>query len=123
MAEKKEVSAAGSEETKPVKKKAAPKGEAAAKPKKAAAPKKEKAVEEAVEAKVEAPKAKAKEGKAKRAEIVVTLKRSAIGRSKDQKGALVGLGFKRLNQRISVKDTPEIRGMLRKVAHLVEVEQ
>lgn len=55
-------------------------------------------------------------------ELTVILKRSGIGRPKDQRATLTGLGFKRLNQKIVVSDTPEVRGMIRKVAHLVEVQ-
>ncbi len=54
-------------------------------------------------------------------EIRVVLKRSGIGRSKDQKATIRGLGFKRLNQTLTLKDTPEVRGMIRKISHLVEV--
>ena len=53
--------------------------------------------------------------------VTITLKRSAIGRPKDQKAALVGMGFKRLHQSVVLKDTPETRGMIRKVSHLVTV--
>ena len=54
--------------------------------------------------------------------LSITLKRSAIGRSKDQKAALIGLGFKKLNQTVVLKDNPETRGMIKKVSHLVTVE-
>ncbi len=54
-------------------------------------------------------------------EIRIVLKRSGIGRSKDQKATIRGLGFKRLNQTLTLKDTPEVRGMIRKISHLVEV--
>jgi len=55
--------------------------------------------------------------------IEITLKRSAIGRPSDQKGALIGLGFKRLHQTVTREDTPAIRGMVTKVSHLVEIRQ
>lgn len=67
------------------------------------------------------PKVKAK-AKAKDVTVSVTLKRSAIGRPQDQKATLAGLGFKRLNQTVVLKDTPQTRGMIRKVSHLVTVE-
>lgn len=54
-------------------------------------------------------------------EITVLLKRSGIGRPKDQKATIKGLGFKRVNQILTVRDTPETRGMIRKISHLVEV--
>ena len=57
------------------------------------------------------------------ADIKVTLKRSGIGRDKYFTRGLHGLGLRRLNQTVSVPDTPEIRGMINKVSHLVSVEQ
>jgi len=47
--------------------------------------------------------------------------RSAIGRPKDQKETIQGLGFKRLHQRLTLPDRPEIRGMIQHVIHLLEV--
>ena len=55
-------------------------------------------------------------------EIVITLKKSGIGKPKDQKATIKGLGFKKLNQSITRKDTPEIRGMINKISHLVQVQ-
>jgi large subunit ribosomal protein L30 len=57
------------------------------------------------------------------ADIKVTLKRSGIGRDKYFTRVLQGLGLRRLNQTVTVPDTPEIRGMINKVSHLVSVEQ
>ncbi len=56
------------------------------------------------------------------ADIKVTLKRSGIGRDKYFTKVLQGLGLRRLNQTVTLKDTPEIRGMIVKVSHLVAVE-
>lgn len=53
----------------------------------------------------------------------VTYSKSAIGYNKTQKATITALGFKKLGQTVEVKDTPAIRGMIRKVAHLVTVEQ
>lgn len=53
----------------------------------------------------------------------ITLVHSAIGYSKEHKAAVRALGFKRLHQTIEQVDTPTLRGMLYKVAHLVEVEE
>jgi large subunit ribosomal protein L30 len=47
--------------------------------------------------------------------------RSAVGRPKGQKKIVQGLGFRRLNQVLERPDTPEIRGMVNKVNHLVRV--
>ena len=57
------------------------------------------------------------------AEIKVTLKRSGIGRDKYFSKVLKGLGFRRLHQTVVLKDTPEIRGMINKVCHMVSVEE
>lgn len=56
------------------------------------------------------------------ADIKVTLKRSGIGRPKYFTKVLQGLGLRRLNQTVMLKDTPEIRGMINKVSHMVAVE-
>ncbi|MDH5560321.1 MAG: 50S ribosomal protein L30 [Deltaproteobacteria bacterium] len=47
--------------------------------------------------------------------------KSGIGKPKPQKDTLLGLGFKKLNQVRMVEDTPCIRGMIRKISHLVKV--
>jgi large subunit ribosomal protein L30 len=46
---------------------------------------------------------------------------SPIRREFDQRATLLGLGLKRANQVVELEDTPSIQGMIRKVAHLVEV--
>ena len=46
--------------------------------------------------------------------------KSGIGRPEKHKRVLKGLGLKKLNQKVFLKDSPEIRGMIEKVAHLVE---
>ena len=56
-------------------------------------------------------------------EIKVTLKRSGIGRNKYFTKVLNGLGLRRLQQTVVLKDTPEIRGMINKVNHMVTVEE
>jgi len=53
--------------------------------------------------------------------ITVTWKRSAGGRYENQRRTLKGLGFRRLHQTLVLPDRPEIRGMVRRVGHLVEV--
>jgi large subunit ribosomal protein L30 len=55
-------------------------------------------------------------------EIKVTLKRSGIGRNKYFTKVLNGLGLRRLHQTVVLQDTPEIRGMINKVNHMVTVE-
>ena len=56
-------------------------------------------------------------------EIKVTLKRSGIGRNKYFTKVPNGLGLRRLQQTVVLKDTPEIRGMINKVSHMVTVEE
>ncbi|HKD19215.1 MAG TPA: 50S ribosomal protein L30 [Thermoanaerobaculia bacterium] len=51
----------------------------------------------------------------------MTLVRSGICTPKDQKATLKGLGFGRLGMKVVRDDSPAIRGMIRKVRHLVEV--
>jgi large subunit ribosomal protein L30 len=53
--------------------------------------------------------------------ISVKWKKSAIGKPDWQKETIQGLGFKRLNQTVTLQDLPEIRGMIQRVGHLVEV--
>ncbi|UQY80970.1 50S ribosomal protein L30 [Candidatus Hepatincola sp. Av] len=47
--------------------------------------------------------------------------KSAIRRPKDQEQTLIGLGLNKLHKVKELEDTPSIRGMIKKVAHLVEV--
>ncbi len=53
----------------------------------------------------------------------ITLVRSPIGYSKEHKAAVKALGFKKLHQTVEHVDSPTLRGMIYKVAHLVEVEE
>lgn len=57
------------------------------------------------------------------AELKITLVRSHIGRPANQRAVLSGMGLNRLNKTVVLKDTPEIRGMIRKVDHLLKVEE
>ena len=54
--------------------------------------------------------------------IKVTLVKSGIARPGKHKAILIGLGLKKLNKSVIRLDTPEIRGMVNKVSHLVQVE-
>jgi large subunit ribosomal protein L30 len=54
--------------------------------------------------------------------IKVTLVRSGIGRPRKQRETLRGLGLTRLHKTVLLQDTPQIRGMVHKVAHLVKTE-
>lgn len=55
--------------------------------------------------------------------VRITLVKSAIGYSKIHKATVRALGFRRLHQMVEHADSPSLRGMLAKVAHLVEVEE
>ena len=55
--------------------------------------------------------------------LVVTWKRSTIGRSKDQKATIAALGLNRLNQTVVVPNNQVILGMIKKVEHLLEVTE
>ena len=46
---------------------------------------------------------------------------SPIGRPKDQRATLVGLGLNRMRRTRELEDTPAVRGMIDKVSHLVEI--
>jgi large subunit ribosomal protein L30 len=53
----------------------------------------------------------------------VTQVGSAIGRKKDQRATLVGLGLNKMNRTRELEDTPAVRGMIAKIHHLVRVEE
>ena len=55
--------------------------------------------------------------------LKVTLTKSEIGSTRKIRATLVGLGLTKREKTIVRKDTPEIRGMLRKVEHLVKIEE
>jgi large subunit ribosomal protein L30 len=53
----------------------------------------------------------------------ITQIKSGIGYDYTQKATLRTLGFRRMNQTVELADTPTVRGMVRKVSHLVRVEE
>lgn len=55
--------------------------------------------------------------------LKITLVKSSIGRPEKQRKVLRGMGLVKLNKTVLLGDTPEIRGMAKKVAHLVVVEE
>jgi large subunit ribosomal protein L30 len=55
------------------------------------------------------------------AKVTVRQTGSPIRRTKDQRATLVGLGLNRLGRTSTLDDTPQVRGMIAKVAHMVEV--
>jgi large subunit ribosomal protein L30 len=54
--------------------------------------------------------------------IRVTQTGSPIRRTPDQRKTLVGLGLNRMHKTVELDDTPAVRGMIRKVQHMVSVE-
>ncbi|MDU2065012.1 MAG: 50S ribosomal protein L30 [Sporomusaceae bacterium] len=57
------------------------------------------------------------------ANISVTLTRSLIGRPEDQRATAKALGLTKMHKTVVKQDTPAIRGMIRKIEHLVTVEE
>ena len=57
------------------------------------------------------------------AKLVIKQVRSTIGRNEKQKKTVKALGLKRIRDVVEHEDRPEIRGMIAKVSHLVEVEE
>lgn len=55
--------------------------------------------------------------------LQVKLVHSGIGRPRDQRETIKALGFKRLYQTVVHDDSPVIRGMIKKIQHLVEVTE
>lgn len=53
--------------------------------------------------------------------ITVRQTGSPIRRTKDQRATLIGLGLGRIGRQRELEDTPAIRGMVRKVSHMVEI--
>ena len=55
--------------------------------------------------------------------LKVTLVKSGIGSTKRQKATLEALGLHKMNQTVEHNDSPEIKGMINKMRHLVNVEE
>jgi len=58
-----------------------------------------------------------------RNKLKITLVKSYIGRPAPQRKILAGMGLGKLNRSVLLEDTREIRGMVRKVCHLVSMEE
>ena len=56
-------------------------------------------------------------------QLKVTLVKSKFGRLAKHRACVAGLGLRRMHQTVTVKDTPENRGMINKVSYLLEVEE
>ena len=59
----------------------------------------------------------------KKSTVRVTQIRSPIGRPKDQRQTLIGLGLNKISRTRDLEDTPAVRGMINKVHHLVRVDE
>lgn len=55
--------------------------------------------------------------------IRIKMVKSDIGRPEKQSKILRGMGLKKMNSTVTLVDTPEVRGMINKVIHLVSVEE
>jgi len=69
------------------------------------------------------PKRAGKEKAAAEKTVTVVQTGSPIGRKPGQRETLIGLGLNKLRSSRTLVDTPEVRGMIRKVAHLLRVEE
>ena len=58
-----------------------------------------------------------------KATVRVTQVKSPIGRERSQRETLIGLGLNKMHRTRELEDTPAVRGMINKVAHLVRVEE
>ncbi len=56
-------------------------------------------------------------------ELKVTRVKSKHGRLKSHKACVAGLGLRKIHQTVSVRDTPENRGMINRISYLVSVEE
>lgn len=57
------------------------------------------------------------------AKLIITYTKSVIGYNEKQKATIKALGLQKLNQSVEHDDNPVIRGMVKKVEHLVSVEE
>ncbi|CAB1261654.1 50S ribosomal protein L30 [Clostridium sp. MT-14] len=57
------------------------------------------------------------------AKLKITLKKSLIGRKKDHIATVNALGLKKIGKIVEQEDTPQIRGMIKKVSYLLDVEE
>jgi len=63
-----------------------------------------------------------KDAAAETATVKITQTGSPIRRKKDQRATLIGLGLNKMHKTVELKDSPEVRGMIRAVRHMVSVE-
>ena len=54
--------------------------------------------------------------------LSVTLTKSPIGRLKNHKASIAGLGLRKIGQTVEVEDSPAVKGMIKQVAYLLKIE-
>lgn len=54
--------------------------------------------------------------------VIIKQVKSSIDRSKRQKNTLIALGLRKMNQQVEVEATPQVLGMIKKVRHLITLE-
>jgi len=57
------------------------------------------------------------------AKLKITLVKSTIGKPKKHRDIVAGLGLNKLNKTVELNDTPEVRGMIAKVNHMLNIAQ
>lgn len=57
------------------------------------------------------------------AKLSITLSKSLIGRKKDHIATVNALGLKKIGKKVEKEDTPQIRGMIKKVDYLLKIEE
>ncbi len=57
------------------------------------------------------------------AKLQVTLVKSTIGKPKKHRDIVAGLGLKKLNKTVEIVDTPQTRGMIAKISHMLTIAQ
>ena len=60
---------------------------------------------------------------AKKGRVTITQIHSAAGRQAYQRATLIGLGLNKIRRTSTLQDSPEVRGMINKVKHLVKVDE
>lgn len=55
------------------------------------------------------------------AKLKITLIKSTIGKPKKHRDIVTGLGLKKLNHVVELADTPEVRGMIAKISHMLNI--
>jgi large subunit ribosomal protein L30 len=66
---------------------------------------------------------KAEASESSERQLKIRLMRSVIGRPRKQREVVKGLGLRKTNSEVIREDRPEIRGMIRKISHLLNVEE